>query len=54
VEIEAVEVDTLGTLDLLDVQDLTSVHLEGLAGAGLNYMLENDFICTHRQVRCFS
>jgi hypothetical protein len=54
VEIEAVEVDTLAPLNLLDAQDLTGAHLDGFAGAGLNHMLENDFTRTHRQFRCFS
>jgi hypothetical protein len=54
VEIEAVEVDTLAPLNLLDAQDLTGAHLDGFAGAGLNHMLENDFTHTHRQICCFS
>ena len=47
VEIEAVEVDALAALDLLDAQDLTSAHFDHLADARLDHMLENDFVRSH-------
>jgi hypothetical protein len=47
VEIEAIEVDALAALDLLDAQDLTSAHFDRLAGARLDHVLETDFVRSH-------
>ena len=42
VEVEAVEVDALPAIDLLDAQDLAAAELDGLARAGLEPMREQE------------
>ena len=41
-QIEAIEIDALQALDLLDAQDLARQQLDGLAGARLHHPFEQD------------
>src|SRR5215211_4477183 len=43
VKIEAIEVGALAAFDLFDAQHLTLLHLQGLAGAGLDGELVDEF-----------
>src|SRR5260221_5857805 len=47
-QVEAVEIGALTALDLLDAQDLAFEELDGLAGAGLEHVLEESAAPAHR------